>query len=192
MMTKLPSQMEWKPYGHLICTPVALLAGTALLHTQELSAGYVREIMQLSHNLYSEYFAGSGLPLKIQDLFPYIPSKLFKYTEVAGTITHADSLTSVEAEGMMILPLTQMLEKLVEEAQALEQKLCLIVTAHGHTMCYCAYEEGKLLVFDPLPASLCVVPLQRLASWLIEIYSSKASEEPVLYSALILECICSV
>jgi len=184
-----PSQTEWHPYGHLICTPVSLLVGATFLQTQRqnlkdvLSVPCVRNIMHLSHNLYRDHFAASGLPLKIQELFPYISLKIFKYTEVAGMAWSHQGLQ--EAEGMIIKPLLEMLENIVSESCAKGERVCLITTAEEHTVCYCVDEEGCLFVFDPLPASMQSIQVDKLKAWLRKQYHSADT----VYSALLLSLI---
>ena len=108
---KFPSQTEWQPYGHLICTPVSLLIGTTCLHARgELSVQCVKEIMQLSHALYADHFAERGLPLKIQELLPYIPQHLFQYVETAGTIVRGREEEPLAVEGMIIKVLDEQLQ----------------------------------------------------------------------------------
>ena len=147
--TEFRSQLEWKPYGHLICTPVSLLVATTFLHNKSLTAECVSDIMDMSHQLYQEIFSKTGESLKIQDLFPYIPPHQFDYTETAGTILKKDS--SIQAEGMIIQPLIHLLQALIDDATP----ACLITTANEHTVCYFVDEYGALFIFDPLPARLC-------------------------------------
>ncbi len=175
-----PSQLQWKPYGHLICTPASLLMGGMLLQGRE-APGWVRDVMQLSHNLYSDRFAASGLPLKIQELFPYIPRSLFRCTEVAGTVLGRSH--QLKAEGLEIKPLLEVLRGMNAEALASGQRVCLVATARNHTTCFCADEGGRVYLFDPLPASLRALPLARLDEWLRQKY---AADDDTQYSGLLL------
>ena len=160
MQVAFPSQLEWKPYGHLICTPVSLLVATTCLHSNDkeraLTAECVSQIMEMSHRLYQEIFSQTGQSLRIQDLFPYIPSQQFECTETAGTILpikrKQDDGVLTHAEGMIIECLHHLLRGLVEEGTT---PSCLIATANEHTVCFFADECGELFLFDPLPASLC-------------------------------------
>ena len=47
-LKRFSSQMEWAPFGHLICTPVSLLVATSCLkaRSEDLSQASVKELMR--------------------------------------------------------------------------------------------------------------------------------------------------
>ena len=147
------SQTEWKPYGHLICTPVCLLAGTAFLNGLKLSPPDVRQMMCMSHNLYKERFAARRLPLKIQELYGLIPPHTFEIQEAAGMLL-TKAAPGCEADDLLVMPLIELLWDMMGR----DEDTCAIVTTMDHTTCYLAKQPGQLQVFDPLPASLQVLP----------------------------------
>jgi hypothetical protein len=180
------SQLEWRPYGHLICTPVCLLVGTTFLNGMEdLDERAVSKLMGLSHALYRDHFASGGQPLKIQELFSLIPPQLFEYEEAAGLVlSHAQP--EAEAEGLLVLSLSRLLCAASERARQTGQPLSLIVTALGHTLCYLAGSNGLIKVFDPLPASLSALPADQ-DRWLRERYTKQGGPCcETQYSALVL------
>jgi hypothetical protein len=170
------SQLEWRPYGHLICTPVCLLVGTAFLSGMEgLSQQRLAELMALSHSLYRDHFAKAGLPLKIQELFPLIPAGLFKLEEAAGMVL-SQQPQGAAADDLLLTPLYELLLN-----NSRKERRVIIVTANGHTICF-RVEGATLQIFDPLPATLFTLSLTSLKQWLGQFYGSEAA----LYSAVVI------
>ena len=215
LVSRYPSQTEWSPYGHLICTPVCLLVAAACLHMKEshqekadtepsskkrkkmvtrvkdlttihLSADYVRDVMNLSHALYRDHFAHMGLPLKIEELYQFIPSRMFQYVEATGMIWEEAQTESVHVDNMLVMPLIHILLYLAQKAQDHQKKQTLITTADEHTICYLFNENGEIYVFDPLPASMSSLPCEKqaLLNWLKTKYPGKQT----MYSALVMVC----
>jgi hypothetical protein len=152
------SQLEWRPYGHLICTPVCLLVGTSFVNGVELSEEYVRRSMNQSHALYAECFAAQKQPLKLQELYELLPRGQFEVHEAAGMLV-TPAVPGSEAEDLLVLPLAGLLQRALAEPR----RACVIVTALDHTTCFLAEgagggEKGRLEVFDPLPSSLIALP----------------------------------
>ena len=123
--------------------------------------------------------------MKIQELFPLIPQGLFHFQEAAGTILRQEREDQVAVEDLLVMPLLCLLLELTHETKNNKQTCSLITTAQDHTVCYVADELGQLFVFDPLPASLCSLPLTlpELQQWLQWKYSTQKGEP--LYSALL-------
>ena len=69
------------------------------------------------------------------------------------------------------------------EARTSRERQCLIVTAHEHTVCFCADEDGALYVFDPLPATMRRVASTRVRHWLEQQYPNAGD---TVYSGLLL------
>lgn len=152
------SQLQWRPYGHLICTPVCLLAGSAFLNgLGALSNATVREMMQAAHNLYVERFAIQKQPLTIQELYELIPHDQFELTEAAGMLLTKEAPGS-QAEDLLVMPLAELLRFIIMNASR-KTPACLIVTTMNHTTCFLADRlRGRLELFDPLPASVSTLP----------------------------------
>jgi hypothetical protein len=170
------SQLEWRPYGHLICTPVCLLAGAAFLNGLPLSEDFVRQIMSRSHNLFTECFASQNQPLKIQELYELIPAGQYKLQEAAGMLLTKEAPGS-GADDLLVMPLAELLLTAMarggEGGQCSAASCCcVIVTTMDHTICYLGDRVAQRLeVFDPLPASL---------SLLMPPHSDKAALETAL------------
>lgn len=182
------SQLDWRPYGHLICTPVCLLVGTAFLNNDPpLTQASVASMMHMSHRLYSECFASNGLQqLQIQELYELIPKDTFRLQEAAGMLV-AQPPEDSAADDLLVLPLSELLQRCSEK----KAPCCIIVTAQSHTMCYLTdpqhkAAESKIMVFDPLPASLCACgPGADMTAVIRERYGPNA--DSILYSAVVLQ-----
>ena len=180
------SQLSFQPYGHLICTPISLLAGTSYLKMcndavigrsdqkcfdmiQRLfTPQYVYQMMQASHALYKDYFSQKGQQLMIQDLYQWIPSDAFSILEAGGLIKpegeEEDTTTTLlmkkkfEKDDILILPLISLLHRFLDFSIKNQDKTSIVVTTEGHTTCYLCNERGDLFIFDPLPAVLTMIP----------------------------------
>jgi hypothetical protein len=197
-----PSQINFHPHGHLICTPVSLLAGTAYLNSNHSDASaclqklftprYVREIMEVSHKFYSEVFSKRGLPLMIQEMYPWIPPTIFSMKEAAGLI-FLDSYppnvphdTKDEKEILVLKSLLSLIKDTLEECRQVGQKAVIIVTAKGHTICFmCSNSGEELFLFDSLPATLLSLPFGMIQQHLMQQFGVTTSHDTE-YSALIL------
>lgn len=187
-MQSFVSQLEWRPYGHLICTPVCLLAGASFLKGFSLSNEYVKQIMNRSHALYLECFASHNQPLKIQELYDLIPSGQFEFKEAAGMLLTKVESSEINAEDLIVMSLSELLRYAMEKKRRNNEKdtCCVIVTTMDHTTCFLVdrYTQ-KLQVFDPLPASLKQISLYTLEKSLAEQYG--AQNASALFSAILLE-----
>ena len=203
-----PSQINFQPHGHLICTPVSLLAGTAYLNSKHSESSaclqniftprYVREIMEVSHQFYSEVFSKRGLPLMIQEMYPWIPPTVFSMKEAAGLIfldsyppnvPHDDTVphdTKDEKEILVLKSLFSLIKDTLEECRQASQKAVIIVTAKGHTICFMCSDSGEeLFLFDSLPATLLSLPFGMIQQHLMQQFGVTTSHDAE-YSALIL------
>jgi hypothetical protein len=204
-----PSQIKFHPHGHLICTPISLLAGTAYLNLNRIdeSAGvqnktrniqniftprYVKEIMEVSHQFYSDVFSKQGLPLMIQEMYPWIPTTIFSMKEAAGLIfldsnspnIHRDAKD--ETESLVLKSLFTLIKDTLEECRRVNQKAVIIVTAKGHTICFMCSDSGEeLFLFDSLPATLLFLPFGMIQQHLMQQFRVTDSHDTE-YSALIL------
>jgi hypothetical protein len=205
-----PSQINFHPHGHLICTPISLLAGTAYLNLNhsDASAGmqnktsciqniftprYVQEIMEVSHQFYSEVFSKKGLPLMIQEMYPWIPPTVFSMKEAAGLIfldsfspsIHRDA-NNDETESLVLKSLFALIKDTLEECRHVNQKAVIIVTAKGHTICFMCSDSGEeLFLFDSLPATLLSLPFGMIQQHLMQQFGVTGTHDTE-YSALIL------
>ncbi len=202
-----PSQINFHPHGHLICTPISLLAGTAYLNLNHSGASaclqkssiqniftprYVQEIMEVSHQFYSEVFSKKGLPLMIQEMYPWIPSTIFSMKEAAGLIfldsyppnIHHDAKD--EKETLVLKSLFSLIKDTLEECREVNQKAVIIVTAKGHTICFmCSNSGEELFLFDSLPATLLSLPFGMIQQHLMQQFGVTGAHDTE-YSALIL------
>jgi hypothetical protein len=197
-----PSQINFHPHGHLICTPVSLLAGTAYLNPNHSDASaclqtiftprYVQEIMEVSHQFYSEVFSKRGLPLMIQEMYPWIPPTIFSMKEAAGLIffdnypPNVPHDTKDEKEILVLKSLFSLIKDTLEECRQVSQKAVIIVTAKGHTICFMCSDSGEeLFLFDSLPATLFSLPFGMIQQHLMQQFGVTTSHDAE-YSALIL------
>lgn len=172
------SQTVLQPYGHLICTPISLLASTTYLNAHRIhSMGgifthqNIIQMMEASHRLYAELFSQhlKGQPLMIQELYAWIPKEEFAMKEAAGLILPASDnpvdkpLLKIkkeeEALELEIIPLILLIQKTLLRAREEGKRWTVIVTAKGHTISYLCSEMGELFVFDSLPGILALIPL---------------------------------
>lgn len=183
------SQMSFQPYGHLICTPISLLAGTSYLKKcndaivgksdqnsfdiiqQLFTPQYVHQMMLASHSLYKDHFSQSGQQLMIQDLYQWIPSDAFSILEAGGLILaegkEEDTTTShikkkFEKDDILIMPLFSLLHRFLDFSIKNQDKTSIVVTTEGHTTCFMCNERGDLFIFDSLPAVLTMIPRDRM------------------------------
>lgn len=202
------SQMALQPYGHLICTPISLLASTTYLNAffQDLNAIFTHEnvaqMMEASHHLYAEIFSKklNGTPLMIQELYAWIPKADFAMTEAAGLILpaahekdsesrriagkHDDEGPEIDLE---IISLVQLIENTLIMARNKRKRFCIIVTAKGHTISYLCSERGELLVFDSLPGILALIHLACFKQHLLQQFGLVPSPDSnAEFSALLL------
>jgi hypothetical protein len=193
---RLPSQIELQPYGHLICTPISCLVATTYIKSDArthndvkalFSAEYVKDIMKVSHELYSETFSQRGIELMVQDIYPWLTNKIFTLVEAAGLVKHEPSNT--EVDDLVLTSLISLVNKYVDFSLENGCKSSIIVTAKGHTICYMCSENGELYVFDALPASLNFIPSFSIEKNITEHFGLRESsdiEEDVQYSAVVL------
>lgn len=206
-----PSQTNHHPYGHLICTPVSLLAATSYLNilssdeddTEQqvrncFTKNHVDQMMIASHKLYSDFFSKAGNQLMIQEIYPWIPQGAFDMIEAAGLIVsehqeeqcHHIIATGGGSKDLLLMPLYSLLNQFSSRSRQNNCKMSIIVTTRGHSVCFMCSEYGGLFMFDPLPAVLCFVPHFMLKEFLMQqIFSldtPRSDFQDVEYSALVL------
>ncbi len=202
-----PSQTTHHPFGHLICTPVSLLAATSYLNIQpsshndtdaeqqvrnRFSQMYVNQMMIASHKLYNDFFSTGRNQLMIQEIYPWIPQGAYDMIEAAGLIVsgHCNHIVA-ERNGekdLLLMPLNSLLENLCSLSNQNGCKISIIVTTKGHTVCFMCSECGALFMFDPLPAMLCFVPSFMIKDFLMQRVFDTAQTlfQDIEYSALIM------
>lgn len=202
------SQTALQPYGHLICTPISLLASTTYLNAyfQDMDAIFshqnIAQMMEASHHLYAEIFSHklNGIPLMIQELYAWIPKSEFEMSEAAGLIlpaTNDDSPESRQIAGkhddegaeidLEIISLVQLIENTLNMARYKRKRFCIIVTAKGHTISYLCSERGELFVFDSLPGILALIHLECFKQHLLQQFNLfPSTDSNAEFSALLL------
>jgi hypothetical protein len=206
MALTFPSQTTFHPYGHLICTPISILAATSYLKIPDrafecypirkkgnrasdfsqiqarFTQLHVRDMMLASHTLYEDFFSGKGKGqplLMIQDIYPWIPADSYEILEAGGLILSAGADVPSAEDELIISPLSVLLRN----AQSARSKASVIVTARNHTTCYMCGEG--LFIFDPLPASLSEIPQDGLDEALMALYGAQDVE----YSAIVMRLV---
>jgi hypothetical protein len=157
---------------------------------------HVQQMMLASHTLYRDFFSGKGQQLMIQDIYPWIPKDSYEIMEAGGLILSQHPTTDVPIESpgdeIIISPLFELLGNISAVSLKSNSKACIIVTAKSHTTCYMCSENGQLFYFDPLPASLSVIPQNRLRETLMALYGVRESvmeapkSQQVEYSAIVM------
>ena len=206
LTSSFTSQLEYGRYGHLICTPVScalavsfVINNTPTRQGMVFSRKRVDDVMRSAHRLYGECFAttttSSSMPnnkqLMLSDIQDRIPSDSVTYEEVAGMTTPppssvmmssnnnntaaADDDDAVKVDDMVLEPLTTVLSVLQARTR---MQYAVVVTMDEHTTCYLLDIGGRMLHFDPLPASLTDVT----CTW----RRNLESRPPMEYSGLIL------
>jgi hypothetical protein len=229
MALAFPSQMTFQPYGHLICTPISILAASSYLKIPPDPDGeivsvecypirsnkkrkyqnndfnqiqacftplHVQQMMLASHTLYRDFFSGKGQQLMIQDIYPWIPKDSYEIMEAGGLILSQHFAADVPAESpedeIIISPLSELLGSISTLSQKSNRKASVVVTAKSHTTCYMCSESGQIFCFDPLPASLSVIPQNSVRETLMALYGIRESvmtapkSQDVEYSAIVM------
>ncbi len=144
-------------------------------------------MMVASQKLYEDHFAGKCLPLMIQELYPWIPPNRFSLWEAAGLIRgHTAIHTEHQAGDIIIMPLVSLVEHYLSESGN-HSKTSIIVTAKGHTVCFMCSENGRLFVFDPLPASFSSIHPTKIQKEIFTQFQATSDAQTIEYSALIMK-----
>jgi len=201
---RFPSQTTHQPYGHLICTPVSLLAATSYLNIptfnndmnteqqvkQCFTSIHVNQMMFASHQLYGDFFSKGGNQLMIQEIYPWIPRGAYDMVEAAGLIVSGQcNHITADRHGerdLLLMPLYSLIEKNCSLSKQNSCKISMIVTTQGHSVCFMCGECGGLFMFDPLPAILCFVPKLMIKDFLMQQIFNTATKE-IEYSALVMK-----
>lgn len=164
---RYPSQTTLLPYGHLICTPVAMLVSDGYVRgklgphasaVDILNEHVVPRLMQGAHDIYAKHFAvRHGGMLMIDDLLPLMPgSESVTRIHLAGLLgdhTYDKALTTkTDDEQLHISSLTTALNAF--KCMRHGKRAALVVTCDDHTTCFLSDGRGSLHHFDSLHAHL--------------------------------------
>ena len=171
-----PSQLDLRPYGNLICTPVSLLVAAAYIRGphedpfEALGPALVRDMMATSHSLYEHCFteANEERPLMVQDLTHFLPRDELHVLEAVGMLLEAPEDGPGPVEAHHVASLEALLGSMDRSRDV--GRGALVVTTGDHTTAY-LFDTGRgTYHFDPLGAclrdvsgDLCAADLRRRA-----------------------------
>ena len=150
-----PSQLEYGPYGHLICTPVscALAVAWLLEGPDAFLPENVDAVMMAAHRLVASVAKNNGdrgQMMMLSELQDRIPTDFIGLIEIAG-VTSGELVTNEPVENLVMQPLSRLIRYC---ANPREHSCALVITMREHTICYLMEPDGPIHHFDPLPALL--------------------------------------
>lgn len=161
-MRAFASQLTYRPYGHLMCTPLCMLVADGFVRGKVAQSSdpfvcfcprVMHACMHAAHRLYSEHFSARKEMVMIEEIMPMLPDdRQVERLQLAGVLQNRQYDAGFDDGKTCIASLTTVLQTLAEVG--LRERAAVVVTTGGHTTCYLSNGSGRVYHFDSLPARL--------------------------------------